>query len=77
LYHYSNQGVASWYDFAKAIFQKTNINIKVNPIPAILYPTPATRPHFSVMDKQKIATIFNLEIPYWQESLQKCLKALF
>jgi dTDP-4-dehydrorhamnose reductase len=77
LYHYSNQGVASWYDFAKAIFQKTNINIKVNPIPAISYPTPATRPHFSVMDKQKITNIFNLEIPYWQESLQNCLKALF
>lgn len=77
LYHYSNQGVASWYDFAKAIFQKTNINIKVNPIPAILYPTPATRPYYSVMDKEKITKNFNLEIPYWQESLQNCLKALF
>jgi len=77
LYHYSNQGVASWYDFAKVIFEKSQIKIKINPIPASSYPTPAKRPHFSVLDKEKIVTNFSIEIPYWQESLDKCLKALF
>jgi dTDP-4-dehydrorhamnose reductase len=76
LYHYSNQGVASWYDFSKVIFEKSKTNIKVNPIPASSYPTPAKRPHFSVLDKEKIATNFSVEIPYWQESLDRCLKAL-
>ena len=77
LYHFSNEGTASWYDFAKVIFAKSNVAIKVNPIPASSYPTPATRPHFSVMDKAKISKAFNLQVPYWQESLDKCLKALF
>lgn len=77
LYHYSNQGTASWYDFAKVIFDKSKVTIKVNPIPASSYPTPATRPHFSVLDKAKFSSNFNIEIPYWQESLDKCLKALF
>ena len=69
IYHYSNEGVASWYDFAKVIFDKTKIRIKVNPIPASSYPTPAKRPHFSVLNKSKITSTFNVEIPYWQESL--------
>ena len=77
LYHYSNQGTASWYDFAKVIFDKSKVTIKVSPIPASSYPTPATRPHFSVLDKAKFSSNFNIEIPYWQESLDKCLKALF
>lgn len=77
LYHFSNQGVASWYDFAKVIFELTQTTIKVNPIPASSYPTPAERPHFSVLNKAKIVQNFNLEIPYWQESLKKCIKALF
>ena len=77
LYHFSNQGVASWYDFAKVIFELTQTTIKVNPIPASSYPTPAERPHFSVLNKVKIVQNFNLEIPYWQESLKKCIKALF
>ena len=76
LYHFSNEGTASWYDFAKVIFEKSKISIKVNPIPASSYPTPATRPHFSVIDKSKFSNTFNVEIPYWQESLVKCLKAL-
>ena len=76
LYHYSNEGVASWYDFSKVIFEKSKTNIKVNSIPASSYPTPAKRPYFSVLDKEKIVTNFSVEIPYWQESLDKCLKAL-
>jgi len=76
VYHYSNEGSASWYDFAKAIFEYSKIQIKVNPIPSTSYPTPAKRPYFSVLDKTKIKTNFNITIPYWRESLQKSLKAL-
>jgi dTDP-4-dehydrorhamnose reductase len=77
LYHFSNEGTASWYDFAKVIFDKTKTKIKVLPIASSLYPTLAQRPNYSVLDKTKISKTFNLEIPYWQESLDKCLKALF
>ncbi|SEK77917.1 dTDP-4-dehydrorhamnose reductase [Aquimarina amphilecti] len=73
LYHYSNEGVASWYDFAKAIFQESNTSIKVLPINTEAYPTPAKRPSFSVMDKIKIKEVFKIEIPYWRDSLRKCL----
>ena len=77
LYHYSNLGVASWYDFAKAIFEYSHIKIEVNSIPSKNYPTPAKRPFFSVLDKSKIQNNFNLEIPYWRESLKKSLKNVF
>ncbi|MBU2938048.1 dTDP-4-dehydrorhamnose reductase [Lacinutrix sp. C3R15] len=73
IYHYSNEGVASWYDFAKAIFEESNIKIKVLPIPSKAYPTPAKRPHFSVLDKTKIKTNLQMEIPYWRDSLKKAL----
>ncbi|RBP34677.1 dTDP-4-dehydrorhamnose reductase [Oceanihabitans sediminis] len=73
IYHYSNEGVASWYDFAKAIFEEARINIKVLPIKTKEYPTPAKRPHFSVLDKSKIKTSLNIEIPYWRDSLKKAL----
>jgi len=73
VYHYSNEGVASWYDFAKAIFEESNIKIKVLPIPSKAYPTPAKRPHFSVLDKTKIKTNLQIEIPYWRDSLKKAL----
>ena len=76
LYHYSNEGVASWYDFTKAIFEYKGIKTKVLPIPTSEYPTPAKRPHFSVMNKGKIKTTFGLEIPHWRESLQDCLRLL-
>ena len=68
-YHYSNLGVASWYDFAKAIFEISNIDIEVNPIKSILYPTPAKRPQFSVLNTEKIRKTFHLDIPYWRDSL--------
>ena len=75
-YHYSNEGVASWYDFAAAIFDIHKIDCKVLPIKTIEYPTPARRPAFSVMDKDKIKNELGLEIPHWKESLRTCLKNL-
>ncbi len=76
VYHYSNEGVTSWYDFAKAIFEISDTEVKVYPIPTTEYPTRAERPKFSVMDKTKIKTTFGLEIPYWRESLETCVSRL-
>ncbi|MEQ8473404.1 MAG: dTDP-4-dehydrorhamnose reductase [Marinoscillum sp.] len=76
LYHYSNEGVASWYDFTSAIFEYKGIGTKVYPIPTEKYPTPASRPHYSVMDKTKFKDTFGIEIPHWRESLRKCLEKL-
>lgn len=75
-YHYSNEGVTSWFDFATAIFAISNTVVKVNPIPGSAYPTKAVRPSFSVMDKSKIKNTFNLTIPYWRDSLVECIKKL-
>jgi dTDP-4-dehydrorhamnose reductase len=75
-YHYSNEGVTSWYDFAKAIFDLSNTSVKLFPIPTSEFPTKATRPAFSVMNKQKFKTTFNMEIPYWRDSLKRCITAL-
>lgn len=76
VYHYSNEGVTSWYDFAKAIFELSDTKVQVNPIPTSAYPTKAKRPHFSVMDKTKIKQTFGLNIPYWRDSLAKCIEEL-
>jgi dTDP-4-dehydrorhamnose reductase len=76
VYHYSNEGVTSWYDFAKAIFDISETNVKVLPIRTSEYPTKAQRPAFSVMDKAKIKSTFNIEIPYWRDSLVDCLAKL-
>jgi dTDP-4-dehydrorhamnose reductase len=76
IYHYSNEGVCSWYDFAIEIIEKKNINCKINPIETKDYPTPARRPHYSVFNKSKIKEAFNIEIPHWKISLDKCLKKL-
>ena len=76
IYHYSNEGVTSWYDFAKAIMELGSIDCKVRPIETKDYPTPAKRPHFSVLNKTKIKKDFNIEIPYWRDSLDKCVKKL-
>ncbi|GGG36668.1 dTDP-4-dehydrorhamnose reductase [Bizionia arctica] len=73
VYHYSNEGVASWYDFAKAIFEEINSDIKLLPIKSVAYPTPAQRPPFSVLDKSKIKQALQIEIPYWRDSLRKAL----
>ena len=75
-YHYTNEGVCSWYDFAKAIFEIKGIECKVSAIPSSAYPTKVTRPHYSVLNKEKIKTEFALEIPYWKDSLKACLKKL-
>ena len=75
VYNYSNDGVASWYDFAKAIFDGFGIEIKLHPILSEQYPTPAERPKYSVLDKSKIKETFNLKIPHWKDSLQIALKA--
>ncbi|HZX57690.1 MAG TPA: dTDP-4-dehydrorhamnose reductase, partial [Mucilaginibacter sp.] len=71
-YHYSNEGVASWYDFAKAIFDISGTKVKTLPIKTSQYPTRAVRPAYSVMDKTKIKQAFNIEIPYWRDSLITC-----
>lgn len=73
LYHYTNKGIASWYDFAKAIFNLSKRTIITNPIKTDAYPTPAKRPIFSVLDKSKIENSLNLEIPNWQESLSQSI----
>ncbi|MBS2210859.1 dTDP-4-dehydrorhamnose reductase [Carboxylicivirga mesophila] len=76
IYHYSNEGVASWYDFTLAIHQQMGITCKINPIESKDYPTPAPRPHYSVLNKTKIKDIYQLNIPYWKDSLSKCLNQL-
>ena len=76
VYHYSNEGVASWYDFAKSIFEISALNCKVLPVLSDEFPTPAKRPAYSVLNKSKIKSTFNLEIPYWKESLKECMKKL-
>lgn len=75
-YHYSNEGIASWYDFAHAIMNYSNISCKVLPIETSEYPTPASRPHYSVLNKKKIKETFKLSIPHWRDSLQKCIDKL-
>ncbi|MEM6966008.1 MAG: dTDP-4-dehydrorhamnose reductase [Bacteroidota bacterium] len=76
IYHYSNEGTTHWAAFAEAIFRLENINCKVNPITTAEYPTPASRPPYSLLDKTKIKNSFGLEIPHWEESLAHCLELL-
>ncbi|MCD4746289.1 MAG: dTDP-4-dehydrorhamnose reductase [Bacteroidales bacterium] len=73
IYHYSNEGVISWYDFAKAIMELAEINCKIYPIETKDYSLPAPRPFYSVLNKTKIKDHFNLYIPYWKDSLDECL----
>lgn len=75
-YHYSNEGVASWYDFAKAIFDISATKVKTLPIKTSEYPVKAVRPAYSVMDKSKIKQTFDIEIPYWRDSLITCINNL-
>jgi dTDP-4-dehydrorhamnose reductase len=74
VYHYSNEGVCSWYDFAKAIFELYKISINLGPIESTQYPTPAERPYYSVLNKKKIKDTYQIEIPFWKDSLIGCLK---
>lgn len=77
IYHFSNEGVISWYDFTKAIHRIAGIkDCKVRPLHTSEYPTPAARPHYSVLDKTKIKQTYGIEIPYWEESLAECIDKL-
>jgi len=76
VYHYSNEGVTSWYDFAIAIFDIAGIECSVSPIETFEYPTPAKRPPYSVLNKKKIKKAFGVKIPYWRDSLQDCVTHL-
>ncbi len=76
VYHYSNEGVLSWYDFAKEIMNMAKIECEINPIETKEYPTPATRPHYSLLNKSKVKKAFGITIPYWKDSLDACLKIL-
>jgi len=76
IYNYSNEGAASWYDFAVAIRDIAGLKTKILPIETHQYPTPAVRPKYSVLNKEKIKETFGLEIPYWRSSLEKCIALL-
>lgn len=74
--NYSNSGVTTWYEFAGEIKSLMNSNCKINPIQTSSYPTPAKRPLYSVLDTSKIKKMLQIEIPYWKESLKKCIDIL-
>ena len=74
IFHFTNEGICSWYDFAREIMEQSKLSCRVNPIESKDYPTPATRPHYSVLNKAKIKNRFNITIPHWKEGLTKCLK---
>ena len=77
IYHFSNEGVCSWYDFTKAIHRLAGITTcQVKPLHTEEYPTPAKRPHYSVLDKTKIKNTYHIEIPYWMDSLESCIAEL-
>lgn len=76
IYHYSNEGVTSWFDFAKTIFDISKTSVIVNPVKTSEYVTKAVRPAYSVMDKTKIKTVLGIKIPYWRDSLEVCISRL-
>ena len=76
IYNYSNEGVLSWYDFAKEIMRMSKTECMINSIETSEYPTPAKRPHYSLLNKNKIKKVYNIQIPYWKDSLESCLKEL-
>lgn len=76
LYHFSNEGVASWYDFSKAIMELANINCAIKPIETKDYPTAAKRPFYSILNKSKIKSDLEIEVPYWRDSLKKCIQII-
>ena len=76
VYHFSNEGVCSWYDFALAIMEENKIKCQINPILSKRQPLPAPRPFYSVLDKTKIKTKFAVEIPHWKDGLRRCLQKI-
>lgn len=76
IYHYSNEGVISWYDFASAIRELSGSSCRLNPIPTSQFPTPAKRPAYSAMDKSKVKQVFGASIAPWKDSLERCMQSL-
>lgn len=76
IFHFTDEGAASWYDFAKAIFRIAGKNVKVTPIPTEDFPTPANRPAYSILDKTRIKATYGVKIPHWEESLRDCMNLL-
>ncbi len=77
VYHFSNEGVCSWYDFTKAVHRIAGItSCRVRPLHTAEYPTAATRPAYSVLDKTKIKQAYGIDIPYWEDSLRECIKSM-
>jgi dTDP-4-dehydrorhamnose reductase len=76
IYHYSDEGITSWYEFAQTIKELAGKKCAIHPIPTSQFPTPAKRPLYSVMDTSKIREVFDLNIPFWKDSLQKCIGEL-
>lgn len=76
VYHYSNEGAVSWYDFAQAIFEISDIEVKVKAVRTDEYVTKAVRPAWSVMDKSKIRSVLGITVPYWRDSLKRCIEAI-
>ena len=76
IYHFSNEGVCSWYDFAKLICKLSGNTCNINPCYSEEFPSPVKRPHFSVLDKKKIKETFGIKVPYWTDSLEVCIKQL-
>jgi len=76
IYHFSNEGVCSWYDFTKEIHSLANITCNVRPIESKDFPSPAKRPFYSVLNKQKIKETYSIDVPYWKDSLALCIKNL-
>lgn len=73
IYHFGNRGVASWYDFAAQIARETGSKVRLNPLLSAQYPTPAKRPHYSVLNKAKFESTFNFALPHWADGLRLCL----
>ena len=76
IFHYSNEGAISWYDFAKEIVKMAKIDCQINPIESFEYPTKTERPFYSVLNKRKVKNQFQISIPYWKDSLRDCLVEL-
>lgn len=76
IYHFSNEGVCSWFDFAKIICELSGNTCDIQPCYSEEFPSPVKRPHFSVLDKSKLKSTFGIIVPYWTDSLKKCIKQL-
>ncbi len=76
IYHFANEGVCSWYDFARSIIDLKGYSTKINPVDSSAFPRPAPRPPYSVLDKSHIKKQFNISIPYWRDSLKECINKI-